>query len=577
VNRLQLLVLVTSLFSVSTVSTAWATPLATNITAFESSDPAPATTVTDWLAQIEASLVQITDVRIVSAATGLSILLETTGGELATTTEVVGNALIVTVPNAVLGEPFEEFAPAEGVALVSLTSRGDQVQVVITGTDAPPVVDAVATETGLALGVTPGVAQAGDADEAIQIVAEGQNEGYTPPPTVDVTRFNVPLQELPRSVQVVPQEVLQDQSATRIRDALRNVSGVVQDGGFGTTADQFNIRGFFSRDIFRDGFRDPSEVFDTSNIERIEVLKGPASILFGNVEPGGIINVVTEQPLAFPFYAGELEVGSFGYVRPTIDLSGPITDDAALRYRLNAAYEHSDGFRDFDQNVERFFVAPVLALDIGENTDLTLEFSYLNDERPFDRGLLASGRDVLDVPVRRFFGEPDDFREVEEISAGLRLNHQLSDDWEIRSAFRVATSDDVDFRAEPLSLDEDTGILTRNFRSNDDVEEVYTLQNEIQGQFSTGSINHRLVFGIDLSRQTSGGTQRRLPPGLTPDIDVFDPDYNQIPRPDFDDLTVVVRNNFDRTDALGFYVQDLIEITDNFNLLLVLSQQKDGE
>lgn len=573
-NRLQFLVLVTSLFSVSTVSTAWATPLARNISSSASPEQTPATTVTDWLAQLEASLVQITDVRIDSAAAGLSILLETTGGELTSpTTEVVGNALIVTVPNAVLalpnGRAFEEFAPAEGIALVSLTNRsGDQVQVVITGTDAPPVVNVTATATGLALSVTPGVAQAGAADEAIQVVAEGQNEGYTPPPTVDVMRFNVPLQELPRSVQVVPQEVLQDQAATRIRDGLRNVSGVVQDGGFGGTSDQFAIRGFFSFDTFRDGFRDPSEIFETSNIERLEVLKGPASILFGNIEPGGVINIVTEQPLAFPFYEAALEVGSFGYVRPTIDLSGPITRNGALRYRLNAAYEYSDGFRDFDQNVERFFIAPVLALDLGEDTNLTLEFSYLNDERPFDRGLLARGRDVLDVPVRRFFGEPNDFRASEELSAGYRLNHQLSDDWEIRSRFRVTTRDNVDFRAEPVSFDEDTGILTRNFRSNDDLAEVYTLQNEIQGQFATGSLNHRLVVGVDLSRQTDGGTQRRLPAGLTPSINVFDPVYNQIPRPDFEDLTVVVRNNFNRTDALGVYVQDLIEITDNFNLLL---------
>ncbi len=572
-NRLQLLVLVTSLFSVSTVSTAWATPLATNIRSSASPEQPPATTVTDWLAQIEASLVQITDVRIDSAASGLSILLETTGGELTSpTTKVDGNALIVTVPNAVLALPnggdFEEFTPAEGVALVSLTNRsGNQVQVVITGTDAPPVANVTATATGLALSVTPGVAQAGAADEAIQVVVEGQNEGYVPPPIVDVTRFNVPLQELPRSVQVVPQEVLQDQSATRIRDGLRNVSGVVQDGGFGGTRDQLNIRGFFS-DIFRDGFRDPSAIFETSNIERLEVLKGPASILFGNIEPGGVINIVTEQPLAVPFYEAALEVGSFGYVRPTIDLSGPITGDGALRYRLNAAYEYSDGFRDFDQNLERFFIAPVLALDLGENTDLMLEFSYLNDERPFDRGLLARGRDVLDVPVRRFFGEPNDFGASEELSAGYRLNHQLSDDWEIRSRFRVTTRDTVDFRAEPLSLDEDTGILTRNFRSNDDLGEVYTLQNEVQGQFSTGSLNHRLVVGVDLSRQTDGGTQRRLPAGLTPSINVFDPVYNQIPRPDFEDLTVVVRNNFNRTDALGVYVQDLIEITDNFNLLL---------
>lgn len=566
-NRLQSLLIVTGALSLFPASTTWANSLPTG-----AADPA--TTVADWVAQIEASLSQITAIQIEPSETGLAIALQTAGGELQQpTAEMVGNALVLDIPNAVLalpeGEAFEEFTPTEGIALVSVVNRpGNRVQMTITGVDAPPTADVTATETGLTLSITSGAA-VGDSEDSIQIVVTGaQDEGYVLPPTPDVTRLDIPLRDLPRSVQIVPDEVIEDQAATRIRDALRNVSGVVQDGGFAGTADQFNIRGFFSGDIFRDGFRDPSNIVETSNIERIEVLKGPASILFGNIEPGGAINIVTEQPLSFPFYAAELEIGSFGFVRPTIDLSGPITDDAALRYRLNAAYEYSDGFRDFDQNSERYFVAPVLALDIGENTDLTLDFSYLDDERPFDRGFVAIGRDIVDIPVRRFLGEPNDFRETEELTAGYRLNHEFSDDWEIRSAFRVVTVDDIDFRAEPLALDEATGLLSRNFRSNDDVEESYTLQNEVQGQFTTGPIDHRLIFGVDLSRQTSGGTQRRLPPDLTPDIDVFDPEYDQIPIPDFDDLTVVVRNNLNRTDSLGIYLQDLLEITDDFKLLL---------
>ncbi|MGJ3251647.1 MAG: TonB-dependent siderophore receptor [Elainellaceae cyanobacterium] len=574
-NRLQSLFIVTSILSLLPLSGAWANSPSVEAVSSDVEGDAPATTVSDWMAQIEASLTQITDIQLESSEDGLAIALQTAGEELARpTTEIVGNALILEIPSAVLALPggddrFEQFEPAEGIALVSAMNLSDsRVQVTITGTDAPPTADVIATETGLTLGVIPGVAQVGDADDAIQIVVTGEQDDYALPPTPDVTRLDIPLRDLPRSVQIIPDEVIEDQAATRIRDALRNVSGVVQDGGFAGTADQFNIRGFFSGDIFRDGFRDPSNIFETSNIERIEVLKGPASILFGNIEPGGAINIVTEQPLPFPFYAAELEIGSFEFVRPTLDFSGPITTDGALRYRLNAAYEHSDGFRDLNQDVQRFFVAPVLALDIGDRTDLVLEFSYLDDERPFDRGLLAVGRDVIDVPVRRFFGEPDDFRDVEEISAGYRFNHQLSDNWEIRSAFRVVTVDDIDFRAEPLALDEETGLLSRNFRSNDDVSESYTLQNEVQGQFTTGPIDHRLIFGIDLSRQTSGGTQRRLPPDLTPDIDVFDPEYDQIPIPDFDDLTVVVRDNLNRTDSLGLYLQDLIEITDNFKLLL---------
>lgn len=577
-NRLQSLLIVTSVLSLLTSPVARASTLKAEPSLIDVEDDAPATTVDEWMAQIEASIVQITDVQVEATDAGLSVVLETAEGELASpTTEVISNALIVTIPNAVLALPdedmFEQFAPSEDIALVSVMNvSGDQVQMTITGTDAPPAVDVTSTITGLVLSVTPGVAQAGESSDAIQVVVTGEQNGdYVLPPTADVTRFDIPLRDLPRSVQIVPQEVIEDQAATRLRDALLNVSGVVQDGGFGGTSDQLNIRGFAAfREILRDGFRDQSEnaIFETSNIERIEVLKGPASILFGNLEPGGVINIVTEQPLSFPRYEFDLGVGSFDFVRPTFDLSGPLTDNGALRYRLNAAYEYSDGFRDFDQNIERFFVSPVLALDIGDNTDLTLEFSYLDDERPLDRGFVAIGRSVASLPIDRFLGEPNDIREAEAITAGYRLEHAFSDRLSIRNAFRYTSSDTRDFRAEPLELDEETGILTRNFRSNDDFNESYVLQTELNGQFATGPIEHNVVFGIDVSRLTFSGSQRRLPAGITPDINIFDPVYDQIPRPGLDDLTVVVRNGLRRTDNLGIFLQDQIDLTNNLKLLL---------
>lgn len=537
----------------------------------------PMTTVSEWLDQIaQAANLQITGVRLEAIETGLEVVLETEGQFAEPSVSVVGNAWIADIPNAVLvlseADEFQSANPVAGIALVSITNLpNNRVRVAITGVDASPTVNLNMADQGWVLAITPTTeaAEPPDSEEAIQVVVTGeQDDGYILPETPDVFRLNAPLRDLPRSIQVVPQAVIADQAATRLRDAVRNVSGVVQSGGFAGTVDQLNIRGFFSQDILRDGFRGPFNINETSNIERIEILKGPASILFGNIEPGGIVNIVTEQPLSVPYYAAELEIGSFGQVRPSIDLSGPLTADGAVRYRLNAAYEHFDGFRDFDQDVERYFVSPVLAIDIGENTDLVLDFSYLNDTRPFDRGLLAIGRDIVDVPIRRFFGEPNDFREVEEISASYRLNHQLSAQWGIRSAFGFTTVDDLDFRAEPLALDEATGLLSRNFRSNDDLTESYVLQNEIQGRFTTGSLNHRLLFGVDLTRQTFGGTQRRLPEGLTPDLDIFDPEYDQIPIPNFGDLTNVVRNNFDRTDSLGIYVQDLIELTSDLRLLL---------
>ncbi|WP_035984424.1 TonB-dependent siderophore receptor [Leptolyngbya sp. KIOST-1] len=521
-------------------------------------------------ADLAQAVRQITGVRVEPDGEGLRLVLEADGALGEPTTSVVGNALVAEIPNAVLalpgGDNFEQFSPTEGIALVSLANEpGNRVRVSITGNDGPPAVNVSAGTAGLVLGIAPGLGLASGDDNAIRIGVTGEgDEGYAPRNATSATRTDTPLRDVPRTIQVIPEQVLEDQAITRVGDAVRNVSGVVQDGGFGSTTDQLNIRGFFTSGIFIDGFRgDGSGFAETANVERIEVLRGPASVLFGNTEPGGIINLVTKQPLDEPFYGLELQAGSYGFIRPTIDLTGPITSDRTILYRFNGAYERANGFRAFDQTINRYFAAPSLAFSLGDATTLNLDFTYRNDERPFDRGFLAIGRGIVDTPLSRIFGEPDDVSRVEEYGAGYRLEHEFSDSWEVRNQFRMLSTDSFDYRAEPVRLNEATGILTRNFRSNDDIGEVYSLQTDVLGNFSTGSVEHDLLIGLDLRRQTSGGTQRRLPGGLTPSLDIFNPVYNVVERPPLSALTNEVRNNSDRTNALGLFVQDQIQILDN--------------
>lgn len=535
-----------------------------------------ATTIDEWMAQI-AQAIPVTDVRLETTEAGLSIVLDAQEMLAPATTSTIGNALIVEISNATLtGEPFEQAEPIAGVAFVEVINLPGRVRIAITGTDAPPIAQVVTVESGLRLDVAQGTAVDQAEEEAIEIVVTGeQDDGYAPDEATTATRTDAPLRDTPRTIQVIPEQVLEDQAITRVTDAIQNVSGVVQDGGFAGTVDQLNIRGFFTGEIFIDGFRSASiGILETANTEQIEVLRGPAAVLFGNTEPSGVINLVTEQPLDEPLYEIELQVGSYGFVRPTIDLTGPLNNNGTILYRLNAAYQYYDGFRDLDQDVDRIFVAPSLEFRFSNATTLNLDFAYLRDDRPFDRGLLAIGRDVIDIPVGRFLGEPDDSRETESVSARYRLEHEFSDNWRIRNQFQLLSSDSLDFRAEPITLNEETGILSRNFRSNDDILEVYSFQTDLLGNFFTGSIEHNLLLGVDLRRETSVGTQRRLPAGLTPDINVFDPTYDVIDRPSLEDLTDEVRNNNDRTDALGVLLQDQISLTDN--LIIVLSGRFDA-
>jgi iron complex outermembrane receptor protein len=282
------------------------------------STPTPALTLSDWVAQIEASLVQITGVRVETTEAGLQILLDTAEGTLAApTTQTVGNALIADIPNAVLALPdggaFEQFAPAEGIALVAVTNEpGNRVRVAITGTDAPPVAEV--TATGLAVSL--GEAVVGAEDDAIQVVVTGeQDEGYNPRSASTATRTETPLRDIPQSIQIVPRQVLEDRNVRTLTEAVETVSGVVPGGAIPGSIGNTIIRGFSQQGNFRNGFRDVDRFGVTSigTIEQVEVLKGPASVLFGALEPGGIVNVITRQPLSEPYYNLALEVGNYGF------------------------------------------------------------------------------------------------------------------------------------------------------------------------------------------------------------------------------------------------------------------------
>lgn len=563
---------------------------------------------------VRADTAKVTAVELNATSKGIEIVLSTTGSkQMQVFSSSYGKTFVVNILNTQLqladNGSFRQENPIAGIASVSVTSiNTNSIRIVVTGEAELPKVqvqkgDALVLSVAAPAGTTtqqptpevpeaasesqtepeetaleedeatqqelvdePGVAEG---EEAIEIVVTGEQEsGYSVPNATTGTRTDTPIRDIPQSIQVIPQQVLEDQQVIRLNEALRNVSGVSADDSFAGTVDRINIRGF-TQDVFlQDNFRQSQfSLRETANLERIEVLKGPASVLYGNLEPGGVVNLVTKKPLSEPFYSAELLVGSYGFYRPNIDLSGPLDSDGRLLYRLNAVYESNDGFRDFDQNVERVFVAPVLTWNISDKTDLTLEFNYLNDQRPFDEGLVAIGRGVADVPYDRIFQNPDAIRTVEEIGAGYQLEHRFSENWTLRNAFRFLASDSFDFRLTSGIID-DTGQLDRSWRSNDDLYESYALQTNLVGEFTTGAINHTLLFGVDLNRETRVGGQRRLPGDPSFFLNIFTQEADPISKPDLSDLTLFVRNENNRVDTLGIYLQDQIAFSDSLKLLL---------
>ncbi|XQQ07490.1 MAG: TonB-dependent receptor plug domain-containing protein [Leptolyngbya sp. IPPAS B-1204] len=330
----------------------------------------PAITVADWIAQIEASLVQITAVQLEATETGLRVILATDNGLLdVPETRSVGNALIADIPNATIAEEFSQANPLEGIALVSVTSLpGNRVRVAITGTNAPPSAEISAEDQGLAFAVTVGAAGTG-ADNELQVVVTGeQDEGYNPSDATVGTRTDTPLRDIPFSIQVIPQQVLEDRQVRSITEGLENAPGVTSIVSPASGRDYFTIRGFENYGGFLiNGIPDPQIANDASfvNAERLELLRGPAATLYGEVGSlSGTINVVTRQPLDYPFYEVSLSAGSYNDYQGVIDLSGPLNDSETLLYRLIGSYRSSDTFLEFN-DTDEIFIAPSLALRLS--------------------------------------------------------------------------------------------------------------------------------------------------------------------------------------------------------------------
>ncbi len=259
-------------------------------------------------------------------------------------------------------------------------------------------------------------------------------------------------------------------------------------------------------------------------------------------------------------------MGNRGFVRPRFDISGPLTSDGSLLYRLNGLYQRGDSFRDYDQSERRFFIAPTLTWKISPSTDLTVALEYTDDKRPAEFGLPAFGNGVVDVPRDRIPNEPDDTRTNEYLSVSYDFEHRFSENWKIRNAFRYSNNEYAfNVIAYPFDFDEATGTETRFFAAQEQQTQDYSLQTNVIGEFATGPLAHTLLFGVDLNHSTEdlesvGDFETPIP------LDIFNPVYRQFPKPDRDILPVVEGVEIE-ADRLGIYVQDQISLFENLKLL----------
>ncbi|MEH1764957.1 MAG: TonB-dependent siderophore receptor [Nostoc sp.] len=337
-----------------------------------------------------------------------------------------------------------------------------------------------------------------------------------------------------------------------------------------------SIRGFSGGvNRLRDGLRElvsRATDSDLTNLERVEVLKGPASVLYGLGGIGGTINLVTKQPLRDPFYKVDFLVGSYDLYRPSIDFSGPLNDSRTVLYRLNASYQDAGFYNDFGKN-DRWFIAPVISWQISPDTKLTVEAQVSQQDLRGLMGLPAVGTVLPNpngqIPRNRYLGEPNDFALYYDTKIGYDFQHRFSDNWSLRNAFRYTNYKLVDEVNVPNILAPDNRTLTRYFiipgtngEGANALADGFISTTDIVGNFHTGSIQHKLLFGVEYSHQ---GEEVDVSQGnVTPAIDIFNPVYGLATR---GAITTRIKTSLSQ-NIFGVYLQDQIALTDNLKVLL---------
>lgn len=399
----------------------------------------------------------------------------------------------------------------------------------------------------------------------VKVRPERETPGYAAPTGTTGTKTDVPLRDVPQAVNVITRELIEDQGALSAKDALRNVPGLtIQGGEGGTTSDTFTLRGFrSSTDIFLDGVRDDGDYFrDLSNIERIEVLKGPASVLYGRGSSGGLVNFVTRTPQAAPVRAFELNYGSFDSKRASADFAGPL-GDAALSYRLTGAIESSQSHRD-SYFLDRKTVAPAVAWQPNADTRVLLQGEYLDDKRLWDGGIPSVGGRPASVPINTFYGSPNDELRNELGRGTLTLEHRLSPAWSVRNVLRYTNLDTDGIRTIPRGVRSVGGVLRvdrSDLLSNRKKDALFN-QLEAVHRADYAGLSHVLLIGVELGRQKNDSKAISRAVASAP---LFNPaPFVHAP------FGAPTSSSVAESDILGVYVQDQVSLSKHWKALVGL-------
>lgn len=394
-------------------------------------------------------------------------------------------------------------------------------------------------------------------------------------------KYSTPLRDVPQSVTVVPSAVIQEQSATSLREVLRNVPGIsIQAGEGGTPAgDQMTIRGFSARtDMFIDGVRDfggySRDPFDFS---QVEVSKGPASAYSGRGSTGGSINMVSKEAELESARSGTAGIGTDQYQRYTLDINEPIKMIPGAAVRVNAMYHMNEvANRDVTDN-ERWGVASSLAFGLQTPTRVFLDFFHLNQNNMPDYGIPwvpasttgpLAGYSDQPAPVNwsNFYGlKGRDYEKINTDIVTVKVEHDFNDSLSIRNQTRYGQTKRDSIITPPrfISIDTSTEIRRTDWKSRDQISTILDNQTDVTLKFNTASLEHTFVPGVELTHETDRNYTRVKTGADSIDTSLYTPNSDD---PYLENIQRSGARLQSSVDAVGIYAFDTIKLNEHWEL-----------
>ena len=395
--------------------------------------------------------------------------------------------------------------------------------------------------------------------------AWGPVQGFVASRSATGTKTDIPIIEVPQSISVITRDQIEARKPSVLVDALTYTPGVTAEvNGIMPSDSVIKIRGFDAWDrntgkgaFYLNGLRTPNGAYEPYGLERIEVMRGAASVLYGQGQPSGIVNLVTKRPTETPVREVMLQGGSFDRKVGAFDISGPANDDKTLLYRFTGLIRNANSQIDFSKD-DRVFFAGAVTWRPTDATDITLYGNYQKDRYRYNYGLPAQGTVLPNpngrIPLTRFLGEPtpDLMNSHEEASIGYNAEHRTDIGWTFRQNFRYDDGSNYRQNMGLLGLQADLRTVNRSHFVSPRFESALAVDNQAELKATTGPLKHTLLVGLDYRRTSY---REKYYWNLAPPIDVYAPVYGQPLAP--------VLFDWDQTSTLqqtGFYLQDQIKL-----------------